>query len=63
MRRFVIAVLLLTACTGDQGSAVASHTTAAVESAPDFSLDLGNGGNFTLSNENRPTYLLFWAEW
>jgi hypothetical protein len=33
------------------------------ESAPDFTLALHGGGSYTLSEENRPVYLLFWAEW
>lgn len=49
-------------------STAANSTTEAgpdlnVEIAPDFSLQLGNGETFTLSEENRPVYLLFWAEW
>ncbi len=31
--------------------------------APDFTLELGDGGSFTLSETNRPVYLIFWAEW
>lgn len=31
--------------------------------APDFSLVLGDGGDFTLSDEQKPVYLVFWAEW
>jgi hypothetical protein len=33
------------------------------ETAPDFTLALHGGGSYTLSEENRPVYLLFWAEW
>ena len=58
------------------GDAVSS-TTAAVEpesgpatttdpdapAAPDFTLALGEGGEFVLSAETRPVYLVFWAEW
>lgn len=33
------------------------------ERAPDFSLALGDGGTFVLSDETRPVYLVFWAEW
>ena len=33
------------------------------EDAPDFSLDLGQGGTFTLSAEAKPVYMVFWAEW
>lgn len=31
--------------------------------APDFTLALGEGGEFTLSAEQKPVYLVFWAEW
>jgi hypothetical protein len=38
-------------------------TTVALPAAPDFSLMLADGSIFTLSEEKRPVYLLFWAEW
>ena len=49
----------------------AATTTAAATStteppgvpAPDFTLALGYGGAFTLSAEERPVLLVFWAEW
>ena len=31
--------------------------------APDFTLDLGSGGTFVLSEETRPVFMVFWAEW
>lgn len=31
--------------------------------APDFTLELGDGGAYTLSEGARPVYLVFWAEW
>lgn len=31
--------------------------------APDFTLTLGDGGEFTLSEEPKPVHLVFWAEW
>lgn len=31
--------------------------------APDFTLELGNGGTYSLSEGVRPVYLVFWAEW
>jgi len=31
--------------------------------APDFTLALGEGGEFTLSDEQKPVYMVFWAEW
>lgn len=33
------------------------------EPAPDFTLALGDGGTFTLSDEQKPVYMIFWAEW
>jgi hypothetical protein len=31
--------------------------------APDFTLELGDGGTYTLSEGAKPVYLVFWAEW
>ena len=31
--------------------------------APDFTLVLGDGGSYTLSEGAKPVYLVFWAEW
>ncbi len=31
--------------------------------APDFTLALGDGGEFSLSAEQKPVYVIFWAEW
>ncbi|MDF1596430.1 MAG: hypothetical protein P1T08_10105 [Acidimicrobiia bacterium] len=31
--------------------------------AADFTIDLNKTGTFTLSDEARPVYLVFWAEW
>jgi hypothetical protein len=31
--------------------------------APDFELALGDGGTFRLSDEQKPVYVVFWAEW
>lgn len=33
------------------------------QAAPDFELTLGEGGTFSLSAEQKPVYLVFWAEW
>ena len=43
--------------TTDQGSGVTG------EAAPDFTLALGDGSTFTLSETDKPVYLVFWAEW
>ena len=31
--------------------------------APDFTLELGSGGTFALSEQTQPVLILFWAEW
>lgn len=31
--------------------------------APDFALTLSDGSEYQLTNEVRPVYLVFWAEW
>ena len=31
--------------------------------APDFELVLSNGETFTVSGEQKPIYMVFWAEW
>jgi hypothetical protein len=43
----------------------ATEPTPEVEgpSAPDFSLTLADGSEFMLSAEQKPVYLIFWAEW
>ncbi|MGF1617417.1 MAG: hypothetical protein ACFCU2_06360 [Acidimicrobiia bacterium] len=40
-----------------------SSTTSDRDLAPDFTLELGDGGSYTLSDGARPVYLVFWAEW
>jgi hypothetical protein len=46
---------------------VAAPTTTRVPpegpAAPDFALALGEGGEFRLSDEQKPVYMVFWAEW
>lgn len=51
--------------TGTAGQTSSTTTTVSDDRpvAPDFSLDLGAGGTFVLSEETRPVYLVFWAEW
>lgn len=31
--------------------------------APDFTLELDDGSSYTLSEGQKPVYLVFWAEW
>jgi hypothetical protein len=64
MRRlFLLALvaIIVAACSAADSAA----TTAADGgmAAPDFSLALGDGSTFTLSEESRPVFMVFWAEW
>ncbi len=70
MRRLVIAAavaLVAAACGGSPTPDAASLSPAATAgeqpTAPDFTLALGEGGTFTLADETRPVYMIFWAEW
>jgi len=68
-------VLVVSACggtsTGDiQATSAASSGTATETSvaaddsaALDFELLLSDGSTFRLSDEEKPVYLVFWAEW
>ena len=49
-----------TAATGETTRSAPNPDAVA---APDFTLTLGDGGSFTLSEETRPVFLVFWAEW
>ena len=53
--------LVLAAC--GPASVEISPTIADAPVAPDFTLELGEGGTYTLSQGERPVYLVFWAEW
>ena len=45
-------------------TATAPETTVSDRpAAPDFTLALGDGGTYTLSDGEKPVYLIFWAEW
>ena len=54
---------------GDDGSTTTGQsgettTTSDRPLAPDFSLELGNGqGTYVLSEESKPVFMIFWAEW
>lgn len=41
----------------------AVSTTPPPVLAPDFTLELGEGGTFVLAEADKPVYLFFWAEW
>lgn len=45
------------------GAGSTSSTLSGRPAAPDFTLALGDGGSFTLSEGAKPVYLVFWAEW
>jgi hypothetical protein len=59
--RALVAVVLVAilACGGASGG----PATSAADRAPDFTLQLGEGGSYTLSEGAKPVYLVFWAEW
>jgi hypothetical protein len=64
MRRlFLLALiaLIVVACSTDDSASTTAADGATV--APDFSLALGDGSTFTLSEEARPVFMVFWAEW
>lgn len=44
-------------------TAGATGTTSGRPLAPEFTLVLGDGGTYTLSEGAKPVYLVFWAEW
>ncbi|HEU4894444.1 MAG TPA: TlpA family protein disulfide reductase, partial [Acidimicrobiia bacterium] len=48
--------------TTDPGDGT-TETTSDRPLAPDFTLELGDGGSYTLSEGEKPVYLVFWAEW
>jgi ABC-type glycerol-3-phosphate transport system substrate-binding protein len=45
------------------GTTVTEEGTPDGPLAPDFTMALRSGGNFTLSEESKPVYMIFWAEW
>ena len=49
----------------DSGATLVPNQTIAPEGpdAPDFTMALGDGGSFTLSEEAKPVYMIFWADW
>lgn len=63
MRLMAVSMILgcLLASCGGGTEPVPEQATSAT--APDFTLALGNGGTFTLSEESRPVFMVFWAEW
>ena len=42
---------------------VAARVRPEGRDAPNFALDLGQGGVFRLSDEQKPVFMVFWAEW
>lgn len=58
--------LVVAACSGAaEGSSDSGTVGAAPEesAAPDFTLALEPSGEFVLSQEVKPVYMIFWAEW
>ena len=50
---------------GDSGASLVPNATIAPEgpAAPNFTMALADGGTFTLSEEAKPVYMIFWADW
>lgn len=64
MRRlFLLALIALIAVACSTDDSVSTTATDGDTVAPDFSLALGDGSTFTLSEEARPVFMVFWAEW
>lgn len=71
MRRslwLVASMVVIAACatagdTSEDAAGTSQQQPASARQAPDFSLELGDGGTFTLSEETRPVFMVFWAEW
>lgn len=58
------ATLGSTAATVDPNAdATSSDPNSHLPVVPDFTLALGDGSTFTLSEASKPVYLVFWAEW
>ena len=57
----------LTSDGSETGATSEVDTTTTTSSgrpvAPDFTLELGSGGEYTLSEGSKPVYMVFWAEW
>lgn len=51
------------AATTDTPEGMTSTTDSGRPGAPDFTLELGDGGAYTLSEGSKPVYMIFWAEW
>ena len=49
--------------TTTTGGEETTTTASGRDVAPDFTLQLGDGGTYTLSEGAKPVYLVFWAEW
>jgi hypothetical protein len=54
---------MTTAATPGSVTTEAPPTTPPENAAPDFSLQLGDGSTFALSAEQKPVFMVFWAEW
>jgi hypothetical protein len=65
--------LVVAACSGaadetsdsgmDNGPSTEAKAAAEEPTAPDFTLALEPSGEFVLSQEVKPVYMVFWAEW
>jgi hypothetical protein len=64
MRRvFLLALVAIIAAACSAADSASTTAADGGKAAPDFSLELGDGSTFTLSEEARPVFMVFWAEW
>ena len=49
--------------TGGDGAVAPDPPSFDGPPAPNFELALADGSSFVLSDEQKPVYLIFWAEW
>ena len=52
-----------TSSTTSEATTTTTRPRPEGDDAPDFTVELGEGGTFTLSEEQKPVYMIFWAEW
>ncbi|VAW08925.1 hypothetical protein MNBD_ACTINO02-2487 [hydrothermal vent metagenome] len=68
MKKILLAGLfvIIAACGGANGSdsgTASSPSEGAVEGQRDFTLALADGTSYTLSEADKPAFVIFWAEW
>ncbi len=68
MKKFLLAGLfvVIAACGGantPESGAASGSPNGAAESQREFTLTLADGTPYTLSEADKPVFVIFWAEW